>query len=160
MHRQFGGLCSQTHQMFPIDSMFKKNKMKSSVLVTMFCLVTYFGLTQTRQFSDSPLDVVNRRMNFYNQHNFDQFIKLYNDSVKVYTYPDKLLASGKSNIVSIFEPKFSSKSIQVKIISQINNGSYVINQEIVTENGMDTKYISIYEVKNGLITSVRFVRDY
>ena len=99
-------------------------------------------------------------MNFYNQHNFDQFIKLYNDSVKVYTYPDKLLASGKSNIVSIFEPKFSSKSIQVKIISQINNGSYVINQEIVTENGMDTKYISIYEVKNGLITSVRFVRDY
>jgi hypothetical protein len=125
----------------------------------MFSLLSYFGLSQTQQSSSSPLEVVNKRMNFYNQHNFEQFIKLYSDSVEVYTYPDKLLASGKSNIVSIFEPKFSSKSLHVKIITQINNGSYVINQEIVTENGMDTKYVSIYEVKNGLITSVRFVRD-
>ena len=134
--------------------------MKSSVLITMFSLLSYFGLSQIQQVNDSPLEVVNQRMDFYNHHNFEKFIKLYSDSVKVYTYPDKLLASGKDNLTSIFKPKFSSKSIQVKIITQINNGNYVINQEIVTENGMDTKYVSIYEVRNGFITSVRFVRDY
>lgn len=64
-------------------------------------------------------------MNFYNQHNFTDFIK--------------------------FKPKFNAKSIQVEIISQMHNGNHVINSEIVTENGMKTKYISIYEVKDGLI---------
>jgi hypothetical protein len=39
------------------------------------------------------------------------------------------------------------------------NGNYVINHEIVSENGIQTKYISIYEVREGLIKSVKFVRD-
>ena len=134
--------------------------MKSPILITMFALIGYVGLSQTQKINASPLDVVNQRMDFYNHHNFEKFIRLYSDSVKVYTYPDKFLASGKENLASIFKPKFSSKSIQVKIVTQIINGNYVINQEIVTENGMDTKYVSIYEVRDGLITSVRFVRDH
>jgi hypothetical protein len=136
-----------------------KNIMKSFVLITMLALCSYAGLSQTQKVATSPLEVVNQRMDFYNHHDFEKFIRLYSDSVKVYTYPDKFLAAGKDNLASIFKPKFSSKSIQVKIITQINNGNYVINQEVVTENGMDTKYVSIYEVKDGLIFSVRFVRD-
>ena len=134
--------------------------MKSFVLVIMFSLFGYAGLSQTQKVNDSPLVVVNQRMGFYNQHNFEKFIQLYSDSVKVYTYPDKFLASGKDNLASIFKPKFAAKSIEVKIITQIDNGNYVINQEVVTENGIDTKYVSIYEVRDGLIASVRFVRDY
>ena len=61
-------------------------------------------------------------------------------------------------MTSIFKPKFAAKSIQVEIVSQMNNGSHVINHEI-TDDGTETKYISIYEV-DGLIKSVRFVRDY
>jgi hypothetical protein len=107
----------------------------------------------------TPLEVVNKRMGFYNQHNFAEFILLYTDDIKVYTYPDKLLGTGSDNISSIFKSKFAQKSIQVEIVSQMHNGNYVINNEIVTENGNDTKYVSIYEVQNGLIRSVRFVRD-
>ena len=107
----------------------------------------------------TSLEVVNKRMDFYNRHDFAEFIKLYADDVKVYTYPDRLLGTGKDNIASIFKPKFADKSIQVEIISQMNNGDYVINHEIVTEGGKDKKYVSIYEVKNGLIRSVKFVRD-
>ena len=107
----------------------------------------------------SVIEVVNKRMEFYNLHNFEKFIQLYDDDVKIYTYPDKLLGTGTNNITSIFKPKFTSKSIQVEIVSQMNNGNYVINHEIVTENGIDTKYVSIYEVKDGLIKSVKFVRD-
>jgi len=108
----------------------------------------------------TSLEIVNKRMNFYNQQNFEDFIKLYSDDVKIYTYPNKLLGTGTENITSIFKPKFASKSIHVKIVSQMDNGNYVINHEIVTEDGMETKYVSIYEVRDGLITSVRFVRDY
>ncbi|MFK7812573.1 MAG: nuclear transport factor 2 family protein [Maribacter sp.] len=107
----------------------------------------------------SALEIVNQRMDFYNQHNFSKFIQLYADNVKVYTYPDKLLGTGTDNITSIFKPKFAKKSIQVKIESQMHNGNFVINHETVTENGSDTKYVSIYEVQDGLIRSVKFVRD-
>lgn len=107
----------------------------------------------------SPLDVVNKRMELYNQHDIEAFIKLYDENVKIYNYPNKQLNKGADNIASIFEPMFAEKSVSVEVVNQIDNGNYVINHEIVTENGTDTKYVSIYEVQNGLIKSVRFVRD-
>lgn len=108
----------------------------------------------------SPLEIVNQRMSSYNEHDFERFIQLYHADVKIYTYPDKLLATGVDNIRSIFYPKFAAKSIHVKIVHQMTNGNHVINHEIVTENGLETKYISIYEVQEGRISSVRFVRDH
>jgi hypothetical protein len=71
-----------------------------------------------------------------------------------------LLGDGIDNIISIFKPKFESKTISVEVIKQIENGNHVINHEIVNEKGIETKYVSIYEIDNGLIKSVRFVRDY
>lgn len=134
--------------------------MKIVVTLIMVLLATQFGFSQENNPKITALDVVNKRMNFYNEHNFSEFIKLYADDVKIYTYPDKLLGTGTENISSIFKPKFESKSIKVLIVSQMHNGKHVINHEIVTENGVETKYISIYEVEDGLISSVRFVRDY
>ena len=135
--------------------------MKNVATLIMFLLSVQFGIAQeNNNNNNAPLEIVNKRMDFYNQHNFVDFIKLYADDVKIYTYPEKLLGTGTENISSIFKPKFESKSIQVEIVSQMNNGKHVINHEIVTEDGIETKYISIYEVKDGLISSVRFVRDF
>jgi len=133
--------------------------MKTVGKLMLLCALISFGFTQKKAAQLTPLEVVNKRMATYNEHNFGEFIKLYAEDVKIYTYPDKLLATGTANIESIFKPKFAAKSIQVKIISQMHNGHYVINHEIVTEKGVDTKYVSIYEVKDGLIQSVKFVRD-
>ncbi len=133
--------------------------MKTLSTVIIFCLCFSFGIAQEQNIAPTPLEIVNKRMDFYNQHNFIEFIKLYATDIEIYTYPNKLLATGTDNIASIFEPKFIAKSIKVKIVSQMYNGNYVINHEIVSENGIETKYISIYEVKDGLIRSVKFVRD-
>lgn len=132
--------------------------MKTTATLIMLWLAIGFGFAQGQD-AKTPLEIVNKRMLLYNQHNFSEFIKLYDDEVKIYTYPDQLLATGTKHIASIFEPKFTSKSISVKIVSQMHHGDYVINHEIVTEKGLETKYISIYEVKEGLIKSVKFVRD-
>lgn len=140
------------------------------LILSLFMLSFFIGcnsdkdktnIKQQREHDSSltALEVVNKRMDLYNRHDFDEFIKLYADDVKIYTYPEKLLGTGTDNITSIFKPKFSDKSIQVVIISQMNNGDHVINHEIVTEDGVDTKYVSIYEVEDGLIRSVKFVRD-
>jgi hypothetical protein len=131
--------------------------MKATSTLVLFFLS--FLTAHSQKTTPTPLEIVNKRMEFYNLHNFTEFIKLYSPDVEVYTYPDTLLAKGTDNITSIFKPKFSAKSIKVEIVSQMHNGNYVINHEIVTENGSQTKYVSVYEVKDGLIKSVKFVRD-
>ena len=131
---------------------------KLTFIIILFSLNLNFG--QETKTERTPLQIVNSRMELYNQHNFEEFIKLYALDIKVYTYPDKLLGDGIDNIISIFKPKFAAKSVSVQILDQIENGSHVINHEIVTENGMKTKYVSIYHISNGFIKSVRFVRDY
>ena len=139
------------------------------IILSIIIITTLFGcdsnktdikLHENQGKNLTALEVVNKRMDYYNLHNFEKFIQLYDEKVKIYTYPDKLLGTGTDNITSIFRPKFTSKSIQVQIVSQMNNGNYVINHEIVTENGIDTKYVSIYKVNDGLIKSVKFVRDH
>lgn len=107
----------------------------------------------------SPVEVVNKRMDAYNRHNINAFLATYADTVKVYTYPDKQLASGKAHLQSIFEPMFTEGNVAVKIHQQIETDSYVINQETVIDSGKKTDYVSIYKVVDGLITEVRFVRD-
>jgi hypothetical protein len=134
--------------------------MKALTTSILFFLSFTFVTAQEQNTTPTPLEIVNKRMAFYNQHNFMEFIKLYSDDIEIYTYPNKLLGTGTDNIASIFKPKFIAKSIKVEIISQLHNGNHVINHEIVYENGIQTKYISIYEVKDGLIKSVRFVRDH
>lgn len=133
--------------------------MKTITTIIIYSIFFSFTVAQAQNTPPTSIEIVNKRMEFHNEHNFSEFIKLYAPDVEIYTYPNDLLATGIDNITSIFKPKFSNKSIKVEIINQMFNGNYVINHEIVTENGIQTKYISIYEVKNGLIKSVRFVRD-
>lgn len=128
-----------------------------SIILSLFSICV---IAQKQTTAQTALEIVNKRMDYYNQHNFIEFIKLYSPDVEVYTYPNELLATGTANITSIFEPKFLAKSLHVEIVSQMHNGNHVINHEIVSESGIKTKYISIYEVKDNLIQSVRFIRDY
>lgn len=79
--------------------------------------------------------------------------------VQIYTYPDKLLNSGKANLNAIFESMFKEKKVKVVIHYQVEKDSYVINHETVDYDGKKTQYVSVYKVVNGLIREVRFVRD-
>ena len=107
----------------------------------------------------SPIEVVNKRMEAYNNHNFNGLIDLYAANISIYTYPDSKLAEGKENLESIFKPLFAEGKVKVKIVKQIENGSYVVNEEIVSYPNENKKYVSIYKVEKGLITEVRFVRE-
>ena len=107
----------------------------------------------------SPLSVVNKRMDAYNKHDLASFLATYSENVQIYTYPDKLLNSGRANLQSIFEPVFKEQKVKVVIHYQVEKDSYVINHETVDYDGKKTQYVSVYKVVNGLITEVRFIRD-
>lgn len=107
----------------------------------------------------SPLEVVNLRMQAYNDHDLDTFLSTYSKDVEIFTYPDKSLGKGKKHIKSLFEEMFQDSTLQVEIHHQISKDGYVINHETVVSGETETEYVSIYEVRKGLIRSVRFVRD-
>ena len=107
----------------------------------------------------SPIAVVDARMEAYNNHDLASFLGVYADDVQIYTYPDTKLNSGKDGLKSIFEPLFKQGLVKVTIHSQIEKDSYVINHETVDYGDEVIEYVSIYEVRDGLIRSVRFVRD-
>lgn len=107
----------------------------------------------------TPLEIVNNRMEAYNNHDLNSFLTLYSEDIEIYTYPDVLLGKGKAHLKSIFEPMLNQKSVHVDIHHQIARDSYVINHETVSYGDNKVEYVSIYEVRDGLIQSVRFVRD-
>lgn len=107
----------------------------------------------------TPLEIVNRRMSAYNRHDLAGFLDLYADDVAISTYPDKSLGSGREHLGSIFEPMFAEGIVEVTVHHQIAKDSFVVNHETVTDGSGSTEYVSIYEVEDGLIQSVGFVRD-
>ena len=107
----------------------------------------------------SPLEVVNLRMQAYNEHNLGVFLSTYAEGVEIFTYPDRSLGKGKKRIKNLFEEMFREGSVHVDIHHQISKDGYVINHETVVSGDTKTEYVSIYEVRKGLIRSVRFVRD-
>jgi|GEM_PF-221595 len=114
---------------------------------------------QSESVTRLPLEVVNLRMSAYNRHDLRSFLDTYSDGVKIFNYPDRSLGKGKKHIRSIFEPMFEEGVVQVTIHHQIAKDSYVVNHETVSNGDTTTEYVSIYEVRNGLIQSVGFVRD-
>lgn len=128
--------------------------LKLSLLPLLLLVASNFAVAEVQ----SPLEVVNARMTAHNQHDLDAFLKTYSDQARIYTYPDKQLGKpGKDHLAKIFGPLFSEKAVTTKIHHQIENGNYVINHETVTRQGKTSVYVSVYEVKNGLIESVRFI---
>lgn len=109
--------------------------------------------------SPTPLEVVNARMAAHNAHDMEKFLATYSDTIQVYDYPDVPLGSGgKDHMRSIFESVFENKSVKTTIRSQMANQNYVVIRESVVREGDVTEYISIYEVEDGLIQSVRFIK--
>ena len=126
--------------------------------------IAFLALVSIHVFAESqsktPLEVVNARMVAYNNHDLTSFLSTYSKNVQIFTYPNKPLGKpGKEHLAFIFEPMFKEKNVHVEIHSQITQGNYVINHETVTYDKKPQKYASIYEVENGLIKSVQFLRE-
>jgi hypothetical protein len=109
--------------------------------------------------SATPLEVVNRRMSAYNEHDLPAFLDTYVNDVEIREYSGRSLGAGREHMRNLFEPMFEEGLVHVVVQHQIVKDSYVVNHETVTDADSTTEYVSIYEVRDGLIQSVGFVRD-
>lgn len=107
----------------------------------------------------SPRALAQEQLEAYNKRDIDAFLKPYAKGVKVYSYPNKLEYEGIEEMRKRYAPKFeTTKDLHCKIISRIVKGNVVIDEEEVTTNGATFHAVAIYEIVNGKIAVVRFVK--
>ncbi|WP_298311755.1 nuclear transport factor 2 family protein [uncultured Aquimarina sp.] len=107
----------------------------------------------------SPEHVVQKQLDAYNTRNIEAFLATYADQVKVYNYPNELTYEGKEKMKSMYAPFFDrTPDLHCEIKNRIVYGNKVIDEELVLINGREIKAVAIYEVENGKISKVTFVR--
>ncbi len=109
---------------------------------------------------ESPRHIVKKQLEAYNKRDLEAFLATYSEDIKVYTYLDKLNYEGKEKMKLVYGPMLKTiKDLHCKVLNRIIKGNKVIDEQQITINGKSFKTVAIYEVNNGKITTVRFLKQ-
>jgi hypothetical protein len=117
------------------------------------------ALANAQQNAQTPLSVVNKRTKALSDHNFDDFMSTYAENVEIFVYPDKSLGKGKEHLRALFAPMFKRGDVEIEVTRQLVSDSFVVTESITSFADKSETTLAIYEVRDGLIQSVRFLRD-
>jgi imidazolonepropionase-like amidohydrolase len=116
-------------------------------------------LEPSKLIEESPEMLVQRQLNAYNSRDLEAFLATYAENTQIYDLSGQLLMDGKEAMRSRYKSLFENNpELYCEIKNRITLGNKVIDQEYVrTANGY-IDAVAIYEVKDGLIQKVTFVR--
>ena len=107
-----------------------------------------------------PEEIVQKQLDAYNARDIDAFLTTYSEDVKLYQYPNRLMSTGKESMKQQYGSMFNTiQDLNAEIVNRIVIGNKVIDEEKVTANGQFVRAVAIYEVTNGLISSVTFIQQ-
>jgi hypothetical protein len=110
-------------------------------------------------FEESAEAIVQNQLVAYNKRNIDAFLNTYSDHVRVFDYPDELRFEGKEAMREQYSDFFkNTPDLHCEIKNRIVIGNKVIDEEYITMNGTNFSAVAIYEVENGKIAKVTFLR--
>jgi hypothetical protein len=106
-----------------------------------------------------PEIIVQKQLDAYNARDIEGFLATYASDIKLYNFPNTLRTDGvaamRKGYGSYFE---STPDLHAEIKNRIVIGNTVIDEEEVTANGNKFNAVAIYEIENGKISKVTFVR--
>ncbi len=107
-----------------------------------------------------PTDVVRGQLEAYNAKDIDAFMSFWAEDAQYFTFPSELLAHGVEQIRERHVARFREPNLFGQLISRMNVGNLVIDQEIVTRTFPDgpgrVEVIAIYEVTGSKIAKAWF----
>ena len=107
----------------------------------------------------TPDAIVQEQLNAYNYQDIDMFMETYAEDIKLYNYPMELITDGKAQMRDQYTKLFeNTPDLYAVIENRTVIGNKVIDKEKVTMNGNTIYAVAIYEVENGLIKTVTFLR--
>lgn len=108
---------------------------------------------------ESPENLVQRQVNAYNAQDIDQFMNTYADDIKIYDFPNTLRLEGKEKLRETFDKMFKKvTNLYCKIENRSVLGNKVVDREHVRFGDKYSDVIAVYEIENGKIAKVTFIR--
>ncbi len=138
-----------------------KNPFESLQHLNSISLVVKAGqlLEPEKLVAESPETVVQRQLNAYNARDIEAFLDTYSEHIELYNFNGPLLAKGKDQLRMTYSALFErTPNLYCKIENRIVQGNQVIDQEYVRFGNDFLSATAIYEVENGKIKKVTFVR--
>ena len=109
---------------------------------------------------DSPEILVQRQVNGYNARNIDAFLEPYSDDFETWNYSGEMTGKGKDNLKQRYVDFFEAyPDLHCEIVKRMVLGNKVIDHERITGlSSTPYEAIAIYEIEDGKIKKVTFVR--
>lgn len=125
---------------------------KDGLIASMF----FIPDAKTKQ---DPVIVVDRQLKGYNDRDINAFAATYSDDIVLMSYPNTITSAGLETLKKGYGPFFqNTPDLHCKITNRIVIGNKVIDLEEVVMNGKIINAVAIYEVENGKISKVTFLR--
>jgi hypothetical protein len=109
----------------------------------------------------TPREIADLQLVAYNTHDLEAFCALFAADAKLYNFgEDTPFISGIDEIRSMYADRFSNPDLHCDVHKKLELGDIAIDKETVS--GLptgDMDIIALYEVKDSLIQSIRFIRD-
>jgi hypothetical protein len=109
----------------------------------------------------TPVELAQAQLDRYNAHDLEGFLALYADEVTVFEYPATPVMQGKAAMRERYARiLFADSPVHAVVTQRIAHGNVVIDHEAVTGHPLsgDTRLVVMYEVRDSLIATVRFLR--
>ena len=108
---------------------------------------------------DSPAKIVQKQLDAYNARDINAFMETYSSGIVLLNFPNKELLKGKEKMRASYASYFeTTPDLNCKIKNRIVIGNKVIDEEYITANGQNFNAVAIYEVVNGKIAKVTFIK--
>lgn len=130
-------------------------------LLTVVCLISIrLAHSQGEVIKWTPEMLVQQQLDGYNARNIDTFLEPYSEGFEIYSFPNEFSLKGKDKARESFKELLKKyPKLHCELVNRMVLGNKVIDHERIT--GMsDLPYetIAIYEIENGKIVKVTFVR--
>jgi hypothetical protein len=109
----------------------------------------------------TPRDIVNQQLIIYNAHDIDGYCALFAEDAKIFDLvTGQMICDGLDAIRSVYTKRFAGNpNLHCIVHQKMESPDFAIDKEIVS--GLPTgplHIMAIYEVREGLIRSLRFIR--
>lgn len=109
--------------------------------------------------TETPAQIVQRQVNAYNARDIEAFLDTYSNDIKIYNFPEELSMDGKEAMRNAFSQLFKSlPNLYCEIKNRIVLGNKVVDREYVRMGTNYSSVLAIYEVTDGKISKVTFLR--
>ncbi|NDV43903.1 nuclear transport factor 2 family protein [Flagellimonas sediminis] len=106
----------------------------------------------------SPVQIAEQQVDRFNNRNLNSFLNCFTDNILVERFSGIKMYQGKDAMLENYERFFNNtKTSSVEVIKRIAIGNKIIDEEKAFVDGNQGHQVAIYEVSNGLISSMTFI---